>query len=61
MTDTNGLLLAVHVHPANIQDDRGAGPLLKHLRERVSRPEHVFADPVYRGKQLVNALSDCGL
>ncbi len=28
VTDTNGLLLAVHVHPANVQDCHGAVPLL---------------------------------
>lgn len=31
-TDTNGLLLAAYVHPANIQDVHGAVPLLKGLR-----------------------------
>lgn len=60
VTDTNGLLLAAHVHPANVQDVHGAVPLLEHLRDRFPRLEHVFADRVYRGKQLVNALSHCG-
>ena len=60
VTDTNGLLLAVHVHPANVQDVHGAVPLLEHLRERFPRLQHVFADRVYRGKQLVDALSQCG-
>ena len=32
VTDTNGLLLAVHVHPANVQDCHGAVPLLERLR-----------------------------
>jgi putative transposase len=60
VTDTNGLLLAVHVHPANIQDVHGAVPLLERVRERFPRLRHVFADRVYRGKQLVDALSHCG-
>jgi transposase len=60
VTDTNGLLLAVHVHPANVQDVHGAVPLLERLRRRFPKLRHVLADRVYRGKQLVNALSCCG-
>ncbi|WP_342722065.1 IS5 family transposase [Bradyrhizobium sp. B097] len=60
VTDTNGLLLAVHVHPANVQDVHGAVPLLERVRERFPKLRHVFADRVYRGKQLVGALSHCG-
>lgn len=61
VTDTNGLLLAVHVHPVNVQDRHCAVPLLKQLRRRFPKPGHVFADRVYRGKQLLNALSDSGV
>jgi transposase len=60
VTDTNGLLLAVHVHPANVQDCHGAVPLLERLRLRFPKLRHVYADRVYRGKQLVTALSHCG-
>ena len=60
VTDTNGLLLAVHVHPANVQDVHGAVPLLERLRDRFPKLRHIFADRVYRGKQLVDALSHCG-
>lgn len=60
VTDTDGLLLAVHVHPANVQDCHGAVPLLKQLRGRFPKLRHVFADRVYRGKQLRDALSDSG-
>lgn len=60
VTDTNGLLLAVHVHPANVQDVHGAVPLLERLRDRFPKLRHVFADRVYRGKQLREALSHCG-
>lgn len=60
VTDTNGLLLATHVHPANVQDVHGAVPLLEHLRDRFPKLRHVFADRVYRGPQLPRALSHCG-
>jgi len=60
VTDTNGLLLAVHVHPANVQDVHGAVPLLTALRQRFPRLRHVFADRVYRGNQLLNALGPNG-
>jgi transposase len=60
VTDTNGLLLAVHVHPANVQDVHGAVPLLKRLRAKFPKLRHVFADRVYRGGQLVKALAHCG-
>jgi putative transposase len=60
VTDMNGLLLAVHVHPANVQDCHGAVPLLRQLRRRFPKLQHVFADRIYRGKQLLNALSGSG-
>ncbi len=60
VTDTNGLLLAVHVHPANVQDCHGAVPLLQRLREKFPQLRHVFADRIYRGNQLLNALAPCG-
>jgi len=37
-----------------------AVPVLRDLRARFPMLEHVFADRIYRGKQLVNALSGCG-
>ena len=60
VTDTNGLLLAVHVHPANVQDCHGAVPLLERVRSKFPRLRHVFADRIYRGNQLINALAPCG-
>jgi transposase len=60
VTDTDGLLLAVHVHPANVQDCHGAVPLLEQLRRRFPKLRHVFADRIYRGNQLLTALSPCG-
>lgn len=60
VTDTNGLLLAVQVHPADIQDCHGAVPLLKSLRRQFPKLGHVFADRGYRGQQLLDALADTG-
>lgn len=60
VTDTNGLLLAVNVHPADVQDVHGAVPLLESLRSRFPKLQHVFADRVYRGTQLANAIAHCG-
>lgn len=60
VTDSEGLLLAVLVHPANVQDVHGAVPLLRSLRRRFPTLRHIFADRVYRGRQLLDALADCG-
>jgi transposase len=56
VTDTNGLVLALLVHPADIQDVHGAVPLLTSLGERFPKLRHIFADRVYRGRQLLAAL-----
>jgi transposase len=60
VTDTQGFLLAVRLHEANIQDPHGAVPLLRALRRRFPGLRHIFADRVYRGPQLRTALEDCG-
>lgn len=60
VTDTEGFLLAVLVHEANIQDPHGAVPLLRALRRRFPRLGHIFADRIYRGSQLRSAIADCG-
>jgi len=60
VTDTEGFLLAVRVHEANIQDPHGAVPLLRSLRQPFPKLRHIFADRVYRGDQLRNAIADCG-
>ena len=60
VTDTQGFLLAVRVHEANLQDPHGAVPLLRDLRRRFPELGHIFADRVYRGPQLQNAVADCG-
>lgn len=56
VTDTDGLLLGVLVHPANVQDCHGAVPLLEGLGRRFPKLGHIFADRVYRGEQLTKAL-----
>jgi transposase len=60
VTDTEGHLLDVLVHPADIQDCHGAVPLLRSLRARFPKLRQIFADRVYRGRQLTNAIADCG-
>ena len=60
ITDTMGLLLALLVHPANIQDNHGAVPLLTALGEKFAKLRHIFADRVYRGPKLINALAGSG-
>ena len=60
VTDTEGSLLVVQVHPADIQDNHGAVPLLKAARRAFRRLRHMFADRVYRGPKLLNAISDVG-
>ena len=60
VTDTHGHLLDVLVHPADIQDCHGAVPLLRSLRTRFPTLGQIFADRVYRGRQLTDAIADCG-
>jgi putative transposase len=60
VTDTEGLLLALLVLPANIQDNHGAVPLLKGLRQVFPTLRHIFADRVYRGDKLRRAIAAFG-
>jgi putative transposase len=60
VTDTQGNLLAVLVHPANVQDCHGAVPLLATLRQRFPKLGHILADRVYRGDQLLRAITPFG-
>jgi len=51
IVDTQGLLLAVKVLPANITDREGSQQLLLELRQKQPQMKlHVFADGGYRGK-----------
>jgi putative transposase len=60
ITDTTGLLLAVQVRPANLQDNHAAVPLLRSLARQFPKLRHIFADRVYRGQKLLNAVADLG-
>lgn len=60
VTDTAGWPLVVQVHPADIQDNHGAVPLLTSLGRTFPKLRHIFADRVYRGPKLLNALADTG-
>jgi putative transposase len=60
VTDTEGSLLAVLVHPANLQDNHGAVPLLRIIGRMFPKLRHLFADRVYRGPKLLAAIADLG-
>ena len=49
MVDTLGLILAVVVHAANIQDREGAKPTLSQLMGRFPRLRLIWADGGYQG------------
>ena len=50
VVDTLGLLLAVAVHPADIQDRDGARLVLQCLEGRFPRLQPIWADRAYGGK-----------
>lgn len=50
VVDTLGLLLAVVVHPADIQDRDGAKLVLPKLRGRLPRLQLIWADAGYAGR-----------
>ena len=50
VVDTLGLLLAVAVHPANIQDRDGAKLVLKRMLGQYPRLKVIWADGAYGGK-----------
>jgi putative transposase len=60
VTDTQGLLLALLIHAANIQDVHGAVPLLGLLRRSFPKLQYIFADGIYRGRQLPKAIAKFG-
>ena len=60
VTDTEGSLLAVLVQTANVQDNHGAVPLLRTIGRMFPKLRHVFADRVYRGPKLLDAIADLG-
>jgi len=60
VTDTEGSILGLLVHPANIQDIHAAVSLLRSVRHRLPPLRHIFADRVYRGQKLLDAIADVG-
>jgi transposase len=49
MTDTLGLLLAVRVHPADVQDRDGAESVVERAVSRCKRLKKLYADAAYAG------------
>jgi putative transposase len=50
LVDTQGLVLAVKVHPADIMDRDGVMLLLEPIYDRFARLCHVWLDGGYKGK-----------
>ena len=55
LVDTDGRLIKVAVHPADIQDRDGGAALLKASRASFPFVELVFADTAYAGERVANA------
>jgi transposase len=60
VTDTSGLLVGVAIHPANIQDRDGAGLVIEAIHDLFPWLRHLFADSVYNGPNLRQALVEFG-
>ena len=60
IVDTDGLLLAVVVHPANIQDRDGAKRVIDKIVDRVPRMSLIWADGGYAGKLVEWVMSVSG-
>lgn len=60
VTDRQGLVLALLVHAANVQDVHGAVPLLRYLRSRFPKLRYILADCIYRGDQLRRRVAPFG-
>lgn len=60
ITDTEGHLVGVQVHAADIQDRDGAPGVIAAIRTLYPRLRHLFADGGYAGGKLRDALSELG-
>jgi putative transposase len=60
LVDALGLLLAVVVHPANIQDRDGAKLVLKRIRRQLPRLQLIWADGGYAGQLVQWVHKHCG-
>ena len=60
VTDTQGHLIGLHVHTANIQDRDGAIVLIQEVAKDHPKLLHFFADSAYAGEYLRKALAGLG-
>lgn len=60
VVDTMGLIVALAVHSADIQDRDGAAALLKQVVARWPWLRHIFADGAYAGQKLRGRLKKVG-
>ena len=61
VTDTQGLILSIFIHEANIQDREGAKDVLKLLKYKYPRLQKILADQGYTGDELANWVKEkCG-
>jgi transposase len=60
VTDTGGLLVGAEVHPADVQDRDGAKLVIKAVHQLFPWLRHLFADSVYNGPNLRDALAKFG-
>lgn len=58
VTDTDGNLLGLVTHPADIQDRDGASDVIKMALETHPTLTHIFADGGYAGDKLRDAMAD---
>src|SRR5208282_1438280 len=60
VTDTGGLLVGAEVHPADVQDRDGAVLVIEAIHQLFPWLPHLFADSVYNGPNLSDALAKFG-
>jgi transposase len=60
VTDTGGLLVGAEVHPADVQDRDGAVLGIEAIHQLFPWLRHLFADSVYNGPNLHDALAKFG-
>jgi transposase len=60
VTDTEGHMVGLQVHPADIQDRDGAVGTLASIRKLYPWLRHIFADGGYAGDKLKGALAELG-
>src|SRR5260221_12938694 len=60
VTDTGGLLVGAEVHPADVQDRDGAVLVIEAIHQLFPLLRHLFADSVYNGANLREALAKLG-